>query len=274
MAWWGMADGSRASRDRSSRPPTDDEVPADADELGPLLDLAREIKREVDRIAADESADLDELSEVIDALPIAERRRVALAVFDRLPADVQWEVLARVFDDAELRDHLDDEHRRRVAQVARDGARSALVAACRDAGALDTRDLAAGDLLTLDLFREADVRAAVTRGRRSDSAARTLVLRGDAPGELRVIEDVFNPRGGYFVTREYDARTWEAERFASHEVIRVGALTDGPEGEAFEPVLYLGGRVDFEVGGRYVRGRLHLGLVMLGGNDVFAGPGT
>lgn len=239
-----------------------------------MLDLAREIKREVDRIAADESADLDELSEVIDALPLAERRRVALAVFDRLSPDVQWEVLARVFDDTELRNHLGDEHRRRAAQVARDGARAALVASCRDVGALDTRDLVAGDQLTLDLFREADVRAAASRGRRSDGAARTLVLRCDAPGELRVIEDVFNPRGGYFVTREYDAATWESERFASHEVIRVGALTDGPDGEAFEPVLYLGGRVDVEVGSRYVRGHLHLGLVMLGGNDVFAGPGT
>jgi hypothetical protein len=268
-----MADTGRAPGGPSPRPRDEREGSIDADELGPLLDLAREIKREVDRIASDDTADLDELSEAIDALPRAERRRVALAVFDRLPADVQWEVLVRVFDDAELRDHLGDVHRRYQADVARTGAKSALVSAARASGALDMRDLQAGDELTLDLFREADVRVAATRGRRSDTAARTLVLRCTAPGELRVIEDVFNPRGGYFVTRDYDTTTWEAERFASHELIGVGAITDGPDGERFEPVVYLGGRVDFERAGRYLRGQLHVGMVMLGDNDVFAGPG-
>lgn len=271
-----MVDAGRAPGGPTPRPGDDDGGPLAADELGPLLDLAREIKLEVDRIASDDTADLDELSEVIDALPRAERRRVALAVFDRLPAEVQWEVLARVFDDAELRDHLGDELRRRREQIARGGARSALVAACRATGALDTRELVEGDRLTIDLFREADVRAAAARGRRSDTAPRTLVLRCVAADELAVVEDVFNPRGGYFVTRDYDVTTWEAERFASHERIRVGALIagpdDGPDGERFEPVLYLGGRVDFGRGGRYVRGRLHAGMVMLGDNDVFAGP--
>jgi hypothetical protein len=266
-----MADAGRAPGRPSWRSRDDDEGTIDADELGPLLDLAREIKREVDRIAADDAADLDELSDVIDALPRAERRRVALAVFDRLPAEVQWEVLATVFDDAELRDHLSEVQRRRRAQVEQAGAASALVTGARLAGALDTRSLAEGDQLTLDLFREGDVRAAAARGRPSDTAARTLVLRSEGGGQLRVIEDVFNPRGGYFVTREYDATTWEAERFASHDLIRVGALTDGPDGERFEPILYLGGRVDVERGSRYVHGYLHLGMVMLGGIDVFAG---
>jgi hypothetical protein len=268
-----MADAGRESRASSRRPREDHEAPPDADELGPLLDLAREIKREVDRIAADDSADLDELSEAIDALPRAERRRVALAVFDRLPADAQWDVLARVFDDAELRDHLADEHRRRREQLALDAVHAPLVAASRASGALDTRELVPGDRLTLDLFREADVRAAVARGRRSDAAARTLVLRCVAPGELRVIEDVFNPRGGFFVTRDYDASTWEAERFASHERIAVGSISGRPGDERFEPVLYLGGRVDVERSTGYARGALHLGMVRLGETDVFAGQG-
>ena len=268
-----MADEGRVPRGPSPRPRDDHDAPLDTDDLGPLLDLAREIKREVDRIAADDSADLDELSEVIDALPRAERRRVALAVFDRLPAEAQWDVLARVFDDAELRDHLADEHRRHRAQLALDGVHARLLASCRATGALDTRELVAGDLLTLDLFREADVRAAVARGRRSDAAARTLVLRCVEPGELRVIEDVFNPRGGYFVTREYDATTWEAERFASHERIGIGSLTGGPGDERFEPVLYLGGRVDVERSTGYRRGVLHVGMVRLSETDVFAGQG-
>ena len=267
-----MADVGRAPGRPARRPGDEHQDRTDDDDLGPLLELAREIKREVDRIAADPSADLDELSEVIDALPLAERRRVALAVFDRLPAEVQWEVLAGVFDDAELRDHLGEEHRRRRAAIERTGAASALVTAARVAGALDTTALVEGDQLTVDLFREGDVRTVMARGRRSDSAARTLVLRSEGGSRLRVIEDVFNPRGGYFVTREYDATTWAEERFASHELIRVGALTDTEDGERFEPTLYAGGRLDVERGSRYVHGHLHVGVVMLGSIDVFAGP--
>lgn len=242
------------------------------DELGPLLDLAREIKREVDRIVADDDADLDELTDVIERLPRAERERVAMAVFERLEPDVQWGVLGRVFDDAELRELLADEHRRRRAEVERLGVRSELMTRARESGALDTRELVPGDELVIDLFRSDQVRSAIGRDGRSDAAARSLTLRSIDADRLRVIDDVFNPRGGFFVTGEYDASSWEAERVASHDVIRIGAVTLVGGEERFEPVVHLGARLDVERDAQNLRGHLHVGLVMLGGNDVFAGP--
>ena len=127
-----------------------------------------------------------------------------------------------------------------------------------------------GEEVVIGLFREADVRSATTRGRLSDTCARTLVLRGDAPPRLRVIEDVFNPRGGLFVTREYDEATWQGDRFPAHATVMVGAATEGPDGPSFDPVLYLGGRADFRTDAGIVRGHLHVGFVMLGDIDVFA----
>jgi hypothetical protein len=241
------------------------------EDLRPFLDLAREIKREVERIAADDTADIDQLSDAIDQFPLAERRRVALAVFHQLPPDVQWAILERVFGDVEIRSYLEDEHRRRGEQMGRSGRRLALAEAARSTRMLDTRELAEGDEVTVGLFREPEVRSATTRGHESDTCARSIVLRCVGPGELRVIDDVFNPRGGYFVTRDYDAATWVLDRFASHDVIRIGAVTDDAEGPALEPVVYLGARADFEHDGAVIRGTLHVGFVMLDGIDVFAG---
>ena len=125
----------------------------------------------------------------------------------------------------------------------------------------------------MGLFREPDVRAATTRGHRSDTCARSLVLRSLGDGTLRVIDDAFNPRGGYFVTREYDSAAWVLDRFESHEIVRIGAITDHGGGPSFAPVVYLGGRADFEHDGAVIRGQLHVGFVMLDDIDVFAGQG-
>jgi hypothetical protein len=138
---------------------------------------------------------------------------------------------------------------------------------------LDTDELVEGDLLTVGLFRESAVRAATARGHRSDACARSLVLRCVVPGWLRVIDDVFNPRGGFFVTRDYDESTWVRDRFGAYDRIRIGAAIDGPSGASFEPVIHLGGRADFEKDGGVIRGHLHVGFVMLDDIDVFAGQG-
>jgi hypothetical protein len=66
------------------------------------------------------------VSAVIDRFGQDERERVARAVFGRLPADAQWAVLERVFDDAEIRRYLADEHQRRRARLGRSGARLAV----------------------------------------------------------------------------------------------------------------------------------------------------
>jgi hypothetical protein len=95
------------------------------------------------------------------------------------------------------------------------------------------------------------------------------VLR-NGPDGLRVVEDVVNPRGGYFVTRDYDEETWRSERIEAHRAVRVGAIHDGDDGPTLEPVLYPAGRVDVATDSAYRRGRLHLGFVMLGPVDVFA----
>jgi hypothetical protein len=95
------------------------------------------------------------------------------------------------------------------------------------------------------------------------------VLRAtDDPGVFGVVEDVFNPRGGYFVTAQYDEQTWRTnDRFEGHTVVRAGAIN----ATGFEPVLYPGGRVDFETDGHAREGRLHLGFAMLGDYDLFVG---
>lgn len=268
-----MGDLGRApkgSGDRSGRDRRSVEL-EELEELAPYLELAREIKREVDRIAADDRADLDELSDALAQIPRSERRRVSEAVFERLPPDVQWAILERVFGDDQLREHLDRERRRALEGAERLGSLASVIDATRRSRALDTRALPEGVEVVIGLFRETDVRAALPRGQASDRCARELVLRGVEAPALKVIEDVFNPRGGLFVTREYDEETWAADRFASHTTIVVGAATDGPTGARFDPVLYPGARVDFQVDDRVIRGRLHVGSVMLGDVDVFAG---
>jgi hypothetical protein len=244
---------------------------AEIEQLEPFLELAREIKLEVDRVAADDAAGAESLTEVIERIPRLERQRIAQLVFDQLPAEDQWSVLERVFGDAELREYLSAERDRRLSELHSSEGLREVARAARAARELDTRMIPDDVQVTLGLFREADARAAVSRGHVSQTCVRQLVLRSRRPGELHVIEDVFNPRGGYFVTRDYDQGTWERERLASHAIVRVGALRERPEDQQFEPVLYPGGRADFETDQGVVRGRLHLGFVMLGDVDVFAG---
>jgi hypothetical protein len=239
-----------------------DRLETELDSLRPYLELAREIHAEVARVAADPSAHGDLLTELIDRIPEDRRLEVAQSIFDRLPAERQWEIVERVFGDDEIAAHLAGERDRLRAVAEREHRRAAV----RDAGVLDTRTIAAGEELTLGLFREHDVRPALGRGHAAATCARRLVLRSAGDGSFRVIEDTFNPSGGYFVTAEYDEQTWrEHERLDGHTIVRVGSTTDG----LFEPVLFPGGRVDVEVGGVATAGRLHLGFAMLSGLDLF-----
>jgi hypothetical protein len=241
------------------------------EQLEPYLALAREIKHEVDRVLEDDAAGADSLTEVIERIPREERQRVAQLVFDQLDPDQQWSILERVFGDDELREYLTEERDRRMAAVQSSATTDRVAHNARVARRLDTRDVPEGAVLTIGLFRETDTRAALRRGHESASCARQLVLRSTEPGEFRVIEDVFNPRGGYFVTGRYDHGTWEDERLAAHTIVAVGAMSEATAGGDFEPVVYPGGRVDFRTDQGEVRGRLHLGFVMLGEVDVFAG---
>ena len=124
-----------------------------------------------------------------------------------------------------------------------------------------------GSVTSIDAMPDARPNAG---DRLSATCARALVLRAEAPPRLRVIEDVFNPRGGLFVTRDYDESVWQADRFVAHTVVTVGAANDGPDGPVFEPLIYLGGRADFRTDEGTRRGHLHVGFVMLGDIDVFA----
>jgi hypothetical protein len=134
--------------------------------------------------------------------------------------------------------------------------------------------VAADERLTLGLFRESDVSAAAERGHLSATCARRLVLRAGAePGNFHVVEDVFNPVGGYFVTGQYDEDTWRNhERLPAHAVVRAGSIMVGKGTRTFSSIVYLGGRVDFEREGELFEGRLHAGYLMLGDEDVFS-PG-
>lgn len=239
-----------------------EQLDADLEAARPYLALAREIHAEVARVAADPSAHGDLLAELIDRIPRERRLELAQSIFDRLPAEQQWAIVERVFGDHEIAAYLAGERDRRRADAERERQRQAV----RAAGALDTSGIAEGAELTLGLFCEHDVRAALARGQASATCARRLVLRSLGGGRFRVIEDTFNPNGGYFVTGEYSEETWrEHDRLEGHSVVRVGSTTDG----TFEPVLYPGGRVDVDVAGIASPGRLHLGFATLGGLDLF-----
>lgn len=248
---------------------------SDAGEREPLspklVELARLIQQHVDRFIADDDADPQVLSDFLDELPRRERARLAGEVFAGLPPERQWEILAALFDDAELRGHLDKERARRLEWL-RDGADlEAAVVAARVSGALDLRVVPVGVEVALGLFRSEDVRAAADRGSASDVCARRVVLRMESPdGEARVIDDTFNPRGGLFVTPGYDSSVWKRERWPGHALVRVGAAVAGVDG-ALEPVLFPGARVDVEFDGEIHHGRLHLGYVVIEGEDVFTG---
>jgi len=247
---------------------------AEIEDARPYLPLAREIHEEVARAAAGGS-DAETLVDAIEAIPRRERLQIARAVFDRLPADQQWAIIERSFGDDEIRLALEAERQERLVEARRWSTRRTLTEGGRAAGRLDTRDVPADERLTLGLFREADVHAAVARGNQSSACARRLVLRRRSdPGTFQVVEDVFNPAGGYFVTSQYDEETWRThDRLPAHALVRVGSITETRSGRSFEPVLHIGGRADFELEGKLFTGRLHLGYLMVGDDDVFAKRG-
>ena len=243
---------------------------AELEAARPFLDLARQIKEQVDLAAADATTDVASLVEAIDAAPRAERQQLARAVFDALAPDEQWAVLERAFGDEEIHAYLAAEHRARLDQLRRRAGWHAYVLASREARRLDVVALPAGVELTLGLFLRTDVDAAVARGSASAVCACQLVLRaGDEPGVLHVIEDLFNPRHGLFVTPDYDQSTWARDRLDDHARVRIGSAVDDPA-TTLEPALYPRGRVDVERAGELRRGPLHLGFAVVGDEDVFA----
>ena len=248
---------------------TPDRRDDEAEGLGQYLELAREIRREIERFTSDDSALADSLGSALDAIPRRERERLAQATFDRLGPDQQWQVIERVFDDAEVRALLETRRARRVAEAKAAEDRRAVVNTAVRADCLDLLTLPDGATLTLGLFRPRDVRAAIGRGQNSDVCARSLELRTTpTPGSFRVIDDVFNPRGGLFVSAEYDQALWRSERLVGHSTVRVGSLA----GATLEPTLYLGGRVDVGTDGATMAGHLHLGFALIAGEVAFPGP--
>ncbi|MCI3949050.1 MAG: hypothetical protein K0R11_984 [Acidimicrobiales bacterium] len=236
----------------------------------PFLELAREISDDVARVVDDPGAPPEALEEAIRAIPERERAEVVRAVFDRLTPDRQWAVIEHAFGDEEIRAALEDERAVRLDEVRRTEARRRLARHARVDQLLDVDGVPVGELLVLGLFREPDVAAAAGRGARSSAAARRLVLRRvEGSGNFAVVEDVFNPEGGYFVDVTYDRDAWALDRLSPHAVVRPGSLVDSPAGRRFEPVLHVRGRVDVERDSEVRQGRLHLGYAMVGDEDVF-----
>ena len=85
-------------------------------------------------------------------------------------------------------------------------------------------------------------------------------------GSLQVVEDVFNPLHGLFVTSDYDDRVWGDERLEPHTTVRIGAAA----GTDLEPVVVPGGRLDVETSGAVRLGRLHVGWAALADVDLFS----
>jgi hypothetical protein len=247
---------------------------AEIEAARPFLEVAREIREDVTRIAADPSVPAERIAEVFDAIPARERHAVVRAAFDQLTPREQWTVIADAFGDEEIRAALADERDARLAELRRDDARFRLARIARAERRVDTTQIAEHELVGLGLFLEPEVRAAISRGSASTTSARRVVLRrAQEPGMFRVVEDVFNPAGGYFVTGAYDAAAWEAERLAPHALVRAGTVSGADGDRSFEPVLYIGARVDFEIAGQPVEGRLHLGYATLDELDLFGQGG-
>lgn len=224
---------------------------------GAYLELAREIKAEVARVAATDDAGTAALEQVFSGITDRERQRIAREAFDRLPAPEQWAVIERVFDDDELAAALAGFRGDLVAAAER----RAIAAAVAEGTRLDTVRVPAGGRLTLGLFREG-----------AGTCARRLRLQSlDEPGAFQVVDDVFNPNGDHFVTAEYDRSTFERDRLPAHATVRPGSIVPDGGDERLDPVLHLGGRVDVEVGGDLRQGRLHLGWATLDEVDVFGG---
>jgi hypothetical protein len=246
-------------------------IEAELEAARPFLALAKEISADVARVAADEGASAELLDEAIAAIPQRERGAVARAAFERLAPSEQWAVIERVFGDEEVRAALADERTARLDDLRRTEARRRLARVAQAERRLDVCEVPVGEVMTLGLFREGDVGAAIGRRPRSTAAARRVVLRRvEGPGTFAVVEDVFNPDGGYFVTAEYDRATWESERLPPHALVRPGSGS----ASGFEPVLYAGGRIDVARDSEVGEGHLHLGYAMVASEDLFAGGGT
>ena len=221
------------------------------------LELAREIKAEVARVAADDGTGTADLEQVFSGITERERQRIARDVFERLPTTEQWAVIERVFDDEELAGALSSFRSDLLAAAQR----RALAAAVAVGTRLDTVRVPAGGRLMLDLYREG-----------TGNCARRLRLQSlDVPGAFQVVDDVFNPNGDYFVTGAYDRSTFEHDRLPAHAVVRPGSIVPDGGDQRLDPVLHLAGRVDVEVAGELREGRLHLGAATLDGVDVFDG---
>src|SRR4051812_27953731 len=152
---------------------------AEIEDARPYLALAREIHDEVHRAIEDDATDADALVDAMDAVPERERRAVALAVFRQLPAEQQWAILERVFDDVELRDAVAGERAELIERHERRVRLSALTGPHGEA--LDTSALLDGERVVLGLFRERDVRDAIPLGPQSTACARRLVLLRAGP---------------------------------------------------------------------------------------------
>ena len=117
------------------------------------------------------------------------------------------------------------------------------------------------------MFLAADVDAALRKGPSASTCARRLVLRSTGDdGRMIVVEDVFNPQRGLFVTPDYDEAVWRTRRLDPFATVRVGAAASN----GFEPVVYPGGRVDVETADGVRPGRLHAGYATLGAISLFA----
>jgi hypothetical protein len=254
----------RGSSDAST--PSADELAA----LRPFLGLAREIKAEVDRLVADDGVTARELEAGLDALPAEARARVTREAFARLAPDQQWNVILAAFGDDEVKAHLAAEHEAHRAEAARNVVAKEVARAARATLRLDTSALPAGHDLVVGLFRPVDVHAGLTRGIVSEVCARQLVLRTtDEPGRFQVLDDLFNPRHGFFVSGAYDQTTWKRERLLGHQRVELGSMVDDAGTSRFELALYPGGRVDARVDGDVRLGTLLLGFATFGDEDVF-----
>ncbi len=264
---------------------------AELEAARPYLELAREIRQQVDAAAGGSGDEAGALRGAVVSVPSAERDRLIRGVFARLAPEEQWAVLARAFGDEEIRSHLEAERQAGLDHLRRTAADHAYVVASREERRLDLTALPPRAELTLGLFLPEDVRAAVRRGRTSTVCARRLVVRVAGPvggtaaggrsddgpsaegaataGLLHVIEDVFDPGRSLFVTPEYDRSAWARDRLDDHARVRIGSAT-ADAGDRLEPVLYPGGRFDVEQGGELRRGPLHLGFAVIGDEDVFA----
>lgn len=248
-----------------------EDLATEVESVRPYLDLAREIRDAVEAFVSDDGAEVESLVAALDEIPKRQRASAALTVFDQLPPERQWSILERLFGDEELRDHLEAERVARLRSVRRSAGRRGLVDAARSDRRLDLMGIPEGVEIIVGLFRSQDVRAALARGNASQAAARQLVVRStSSPGEFRVIEDVFNPLRGYFVTAAYDERVWNSERLESLVLVRLGSLVESSGRSELLPIIYPGARMDVELDGSAREGLLHVGFVSIGGEDVFA----